>query len=321
MNEKSKHLHEYRRHLQQLGRSEGTIRQRVGDIARLERHIGSVLALTRSELTTYLEEHTGDWSPAYRKKVYISYGMYFKWAKKTELSSSNPAKRLPQVLVPRYLPKPVPEDVVLDAFETATTVECAMLCLGATQGLRRGEIAQAHPANRDGSMLRVTGKGSKDRVVPLDSMTLSFLLQLESEQGTDDYYFRGRFGGHIHPDTVYKWLKRHLGTDWSTHNLRHRAASNGLRETRDLRGVQDLLGHESLNTTQVYTYVSPEELQHIVDANSLRTKLVERRLEAILATQRHGGNREPTDERIVEAIQILGNFLAAENGQQEVSET
>lgn len=316
MNEQSLHLHEYRRHLQQLGRSEGTIAQRVGDIARLERAAGNALVLTKNDLTTYLEECTEDWSPAYRKKVYISYAMFFKWAKKNQLSSVNPAKHLPQVLVPRYLPKPVPEDVVLEAFDTATTAECAMLCLGATQGLRRVEIAQAHPANRVDRMLRVTGKGSKERVVPLDSMTLTLLLQLESEQGVDDYYFRGRFGGHIRPETVYKWLKRHLGTDWSTHNLRHRAASHGLKETRDLRGVQDLLGHESLNTTQVYTYVSPEALQHIVDANSLRAKLVERRLEAILSTQRPNRNGEPADERIVEAIQLLGEFLAAETSSK-----
>lgn len=123
-----------------------------------------------------------------------------------------------------------------------------MLSLAAAQGLRRAEIATAHPMNRDGDLLRVTGKGSEERVVPLDVLTLSLLEQFEAMQGRQEFYFRGRSGGHLHPATVYKWLKRYLGDDWSTHNLRHRAASLGLRVTGDLRGVQELLGHASLAT-------------------------------------------------------------------------
>lgn len=143
---------------------------------------------------------------------------------------------------PHYLPKPIPEDVVLDAFDQATTAESAMLCLAGTQDLRRSEIASAHPKNRDGKTLRVQGKGRRERIVPLDGMTYSLLVQIESEQGCNEFYFKRRFGGHLHDHTVYVWVKRHLGSDWSTHNLRHRAASHGLQTTKDIRGVQELLG-------------------------------------------------------------------------------
>lgn len=310
MKEEFSALERYRYHLRHLQRSEGTIKQRVGDIVRLRESVGDPLLLDKSALAEFLEENTGQWSLAYRKKVYISYRMFFRWAKKNSLIEKNPARKLPAVIVPRYLPRPAPEEVVLEAFDTATTAEAAMLCLGSTQGLRRTEIAQAHPQNRDGDVLRVIGKNSKVRDTPLDSMTLTLLRQLESEQGVNEYYFPGRFSGHIHPTTVYKWLKKHLGSEWSTHNLRHRAASNGLRLTHNLRGVQDLLGHESLATTQVYTFVAPDELREIVEANSLRAKLAERKIQQLLAKRGELPPEVEEDQSIIDALLVLNTFVA-----------
>lgn len=301
-------LAEYRLHLLRLGRSPGTLKQRLGDLQRLHVHAGPLEKITKTDLEQHLDAHSEFWSPAYRKKVYASYRSFFQWARKRKLIAQNPSKGLEVVRVPRYLPRPAPEDVVLEAFDNASTVEAAMLCLGATQGLRRSEIAAAHPSQRDGVSLRVLGKGSKERVVPLDPLTMSLLEQLESEQGRDDYYFRGRFGGHVHPATVYKWLKKHLGSEWSTHNLRHRAASHGLRETRDLRGVQELLGHASLATTQIYTEVATEQLTLIVTANSLRTKVIERRLSQTLLSS----NVPPavTDADVQQAMGVLAHHLS-----------
>ncbi|WP_153002121.1 tyrosine-type recombinase/integrase [Leucobacter chromiiresistens] len=301
-------LAEYRLHLLRLGRSPGTLKQRLGDLSRLHAHAGPLEDITKTVLEQHLDLHSAEWSPAYRKKVYASYRSFFQWARKRKLIAQNPSRGLETVRVPRYLPRPAPEDVVLDAFDKASTVEAAMLCLGATQGLRRSEIAAAHPAQRDGMSLRVIGKGSKERLVPLDPLTLSLLEQLESEQGCDDYYFRGRFGGHVHPATVYKWLKQHLGTGWSTHNLRHRAASHGLRETHDLRGVQELLGHASLATTQIYTEVSTEQLTSIVTANSLRTKVIERRLSQTLLNTNVPAT--VTDADVQQAMRVLAHHLS-----------
>ena len=282
---------------------------------RLHLHAGPLEKICKADLERHLDLHSPEWSPAYRKKVYASYRSFFYWARKRRFIKQNPSKALEAVRVPRYLPKPAPEDVVLDAFDKATTAEAAMLCLGATQGLRRSEIAAAHPNQRDGRFLRVLGKGDKERVVPLDPFTLSLLEQLEAEQGRDDYYFRGRFVGHIHPATVYKWLKKHLGSEWSTHNLRHRAASHGLRETRDLRGVQELLGHASLSTTQVYTEVCVDQLDMIVMANSLRTPVIERRLSRTLLSSTPV--TDVTDADVLSAMQVLAHHMQSVKAASE----
>lgn len=296
-------LKEFRQYLIRQGRSEGTLTQRIGDIRRLKDNLGELSGTTRENLENYIDLATAEWSPAYRKKVYASYRAFFYWAKRRRLIDRNPSKRLDTVRVPRYLPRPLPEEVVLEAFDAASNIEAAMLCLGATQGLRRTEIATAHPKFRDGSFLRVTGKGAKERIVPLDPLTLSLLEQIERDQSRDEYYFRGRFGGHLHPSTVYKWLKRHLGSDWSTHNLRHRAASHGLQTTGDLRGVQELLGHASLTSTQIYTFVAVDQLRHIVGANSLRTELIERRLAQVVLDQT--ANVVLPDEEVLSAMRVL----------------
>ncbi|WP_053353140.1 tyrosine-type recombinase/integrase [Leucobacter musarum] len=302
----AKLLQEYRLHLLRQGRSPGTLEQRLGDVRRLLEAIGPADSVSRQSLESYIDERTEHWSAAYRKKVYASYRIYFYWARKRQFIQNNPAKHLAVVRVPRYLPRPAPEDVVIEAFDGAPLIESAMLSLAAAQGLRRAEIASAHPMNRDGDLLRVTGKGSKERVVPLDALTLSLLEQLEAMQGRQEFYFRGRFGGHLHPATVYKWLKRYLGDDWSTHNLRHRAASLGLRVTGDLRGVQELLGHASLATTQVYTLVDTHQLAAIVEATSLQRKVIEYRLNKVLLKSPTQGVQA---EDVLAAMSVLAMHL------------
>lgn len=194
--------------------------------------------------------------------------MYYAWAVRRQLLTTSPADEIATVRVPRAIPRPVPESRVLDAFSAGTLAERAIIALAQTQGLRREEIATAHPENRIGQSLRVLGKGGKERIVPLDFLTYSLLREIEAEQGVNDHYFRGRFGGHLHPATVYKWVKALL-PEYSIHNLRHSAGSNGLHKTRDVRAVQELLGHESLETTMIYTFVNDDSIRAVVEANSL----------------------------------------------------
>lgn len=305
------YLFDYRKRLFRQGRSEGTIAQRIGDLYRLSHALGDLGAITEQQLLSYVENETDHWSPAYRKKVYISYRQFFYWAKKSGRIETNPSKKLGRVPIGRSLPRPIPDEVILNAYDQASLHERAMLCLGSTPGLRRKEIASAHPKHREGTTLRVVGKGSKERIVPLDPLTLNLLLEIEAEQGNNDYYFRGRFGGHVHPDTVYAWVKPLLGPEWSTHNLRHRAGSHGLQATGDLRGVQELLGHQSLATTQIYTAIDTRQLDAIVLANSLQSQIVERRMRQVLL---HGDSQNAlSDSEVLNALNVLGAYLSAED--------
>ncbi|TYL50445.1 tyrosine-type recombinase/integrase [Agromyces mariniharenae] len=172
--------------------------------------------------------------------------------------------------VPRRPALPAsPETVVLTAFESGTLHERTMLLLAATMGLRRTEIASLHPADRRERVIRVHGKNSTVRELTLDKLTYELLIQVEAEQGRDSYYFPGRFGGHVHPATVYKWLKPHLGPEWTLHSCRRRAATVGYRATKNVYAVQQFLGHSSVETTQIYVDVGAEDIAAVAAAASL----------------------------------------------------
>lgn len=153
-----------------------------------------------------------------------------------------------------------------------------MLLLAATMGLRRSEIAALHPMDRVERTIRVLGKNSTVRELTLDKLTYELLLELEQEQGQESYFFPGRFGGHIHPATVYKWLKRHLGPEWTLHSCRRRAATVGNRATKNVYAVQRFLGHASIETTQIYVDVGAEEIAAIATAASLASSRTARHL-------------------------------------------
>ena len=269
---------QYRTHLHSFGYAPGTVHSRVKDMQRLERHLGDTLDTGEAQLIEYLSSKIGVWAPEYRKRVAASVRVFYRWAHDNALINSNPAARLPPVRVPRAIPHPTPEKVVLAAFERGTLPERAMIALGATLGMRREEIASCHPRDRLGVRLRVVGKNSDERVLPLDDLTGSLLSQIEVEQGSDQYYFPGRFGGHLHPATVGKFIREQLGGGWSAHSLRHRAATIGLESTGDLRAVQDFLGHRSLTSTQIYTYVSTKRTERVVQAAALPMTTSSRRI-------------------------------------------
>ena len=305
-------MRDFRRHLLDQGYSRGTVLQREGDVARLAtfRRLSEV---TAEDLATYLSPARTAWRPEYRKRVSASLRIFFSWAQSRGLMDGNPALALAPVRVPRAIPRPVPEAVVLSGFSSGTLAERAMLALGATLGLRREEIASAHPRNRSGATLRVVGKNSDERVLPLDDLTASLLHELEIEQGADSYYFPGRFGGHVHPTTVYKWVKARLGGEWSTHNLRHRAATIGLETTGDIRAVQEMLGHRSISSTQLYTAVTGTRILDVVAATSLGEVRSSRRIAgaSVLATMK----RPATDQ---EKLELAMRLLAEVHGIERI---
>lgn len=261
-------LEKYETYLGAIGRRPGTIEQRVGDIRRLAEFHGEVLRLGVHDLLAYYEAHP-TWQPEYRRKIRASLTMFYRWARLVGHIEQDPTEDLEPVSVPMREPRPTPDDVILDAFEDMNLHERAMLLLAATMGLRRTEIATLHPAARAGDQLYIEGKGGNTRILTLDPLTLEYLVLLEQLQGTDSHYFPGRFGGHVHPATVYSWVTRHLGRPWTLHNCRTRAGTVGFRGTKNLRAVQKFLGHRSIATTEVYVGVLQDEVASVANATSL----------------------------------------------------
>ncbi|MFR9869466.1 tyrosine-type recombinase/integrase [Corynebacterium striatum] len=119
-----------------------------------------------------------------------------------------------------------------------------------TCGLRRAECARVRACDVEavgrGYELRVFGKGGHVRLVPLPP---HLARRIKSARG---YVFPGEVDGHISPGWLGKLVSRILADEYTPHKLRHRYGTVAYADSHDLRAVQELLGHASLSTTQVY---------------------------------------------------------------------
>lgn len=262
--------------LRAANRSKGTIAQRLGDLERFERTTGVDVSVATAEiLKRYLAEGIDNgWKPEYAKRIRSSMRVWFAWLHAEGIRNDNPALTLPSIRVPRTSQtKPVTkESVVRAAYTDAPTTAIRLaLALGAVLGLRRTEIATLRLSDRDGHTLHVTGKGGITRLLDLDDSTLRLLIDREAEVHYGEFYFPGRFYGHIHPSTIYRWLRPLTGT--GLHALRRRAGTNAHNKVGDLRAVQVFLGHASLDTTQRYVDWYRPNLRRIAEANALGVSL------------------------------------------------
>lgn len=253
-------LTEYRQWLYAAGRSPHTIRLRMVYLLQLASRTSSPATVTESDLIAYLAQ---PWAPETRRSAVSSLRVFFTWAHEHDLIGENPAKRLPTISIPPTKPRPAPEIVIAEALERATQRERLMVLLGAFEGLRRGEIAAVHSRDIEGLSLRVCGKGGRTRLIPLHPTVAAALA------ACDGFVFPGHHAGHISPDRVGRIMHQLLGSGWTTHTLRHRFASNAYAVQRDIRAVQELLGHSTLTTTQRYVAVPDDALRTAVLGASL----------------------------------------------------
>ncbi len=211
----------------------------------------SPLAVTVTDLEAWLGRE--DWTANTRRSARSTLVGFFSWVSANGWRADNPAALLATVTGVLGRPRPCPEQFLRSAVIAAGPRERLMLALGAGCGLRRGEIARVrgdHVEDTiDGPILRVLGKGNKTRTVPISD---DMAMRLRERAG---YAFPSPRGGHLTPAHVGKLVSRLLPPGWTTHTLRHRFASAAYRADRDIRAVQELLGHASVATTQIYTAI------------------------------------------------------------------
>lgn len=245
-----------------------TIKLRVRDIEMLRRVYPDLLAVTEQQLVDYLAGERTRLGASALGNVRSSLRKFYRWAKKNHYIEKNPAKGLERIPVPRVIARLAPDDDIAVSLIGAPDDEQAMILLGRLACLRLSEITGLHTSMREGDLLRITGKGSKMRMVPINDELMSVLLRLERAGGTG-YYFPGRFGGAVHTTTIYTKIQTRTG--WNPHSLRHAGATAAYRATKDLRAVQELLGHASLATTQRYLHVGLDEVRAAARGTSMRT--------------------------------------------------
>lgn len=218
-----------------------------------------VHAVTLDDLRKYMGNP--DWSANTAQVVRSSLGGFFRFAHEEGFLDTNPAARLPSPKVPAGKPKPASDQALNDALEQATPRVRLMVTLGARCGLRAMEIAAVHTRDvettQSGAILRVLGKGSKTRIIPIAEDLAHTLTNREP-----GFIFPGRDHGHVSPAYVSRLVSKVLPPGVTAHKLRHRFATRALRNSgNNLRAVQELLGHSSIATTQIYTQIDNDELR------------------------------------------------------------
>ena len=210
------------------------------------------------------------------------------WLEEQGDFTDNPFMLLPlprkERLLPRFLTETEVSALAASAVKADTILaprNYALLELLYSSGLRRAEVAGLNIGDLDfmGGFVRVLGKGSKERIVPVGLNALSavraYLASRKSHGAAEPLFLNkngARIGGHGIA-LILKTLARKSGSarHITPHMLRHSFATHLLDHGCDLRGVQEMLGHKNLATTQVYTHVSLERIKKVYEKSHPRS--------------------------------------------------
>jgi integrase/recombinase XerC len=242
---------------QASGMSAGTIKVKRHYLENLAAQV-DLLAATETDLIDYM--NNAGWMAQTRKSARSQVRSFYSWAHRMGLVETNPAQYLPVIKVPQGKPKPASDDALERALDGASVTLRAMLLLAAYAGLRRNEIASLRVKDVLSDRLRVTGKGGRTRVVPLHPV-LKEALDAQIEIVRPSFYvFPGKNpGDHIGAHYVWKHIRNATGGT-PPHELRHRFATKSYAVGRDIRAVQELLGHSSPTTTARYVQVDDDAM-------------------------------------------------------------
>jgi integrase/recombinase XerC len=214
---------------------------------------------------------------------------FYRYLARDHGYGDNPVLGIRAPRAPRKLPQALSPDEahrLLDiaADDALASRDKAMFELFYSSGLRLSELTGLAPAdvNHADGTVRVTGKGSKTRIVPVGTHALNALaawLQTRAliQRHDPAALFVSRSGKRLSPRSVQQRLKtlalkQGISTGVHPHVLRHSFASHVLQSSGDLRAVQEMLGHASISTTQVYTHLDFQHLAKVYDAAHPRAK-------------------------------------------------
>lgn len=244
-------------------------------------------------------QKSGSKATTTRRKL-ASMRSFFRFLMREEVLKNNPfsavvlpkkPRNLPTILskdeVKRLLEAPLAETAEGDVFSKTWTEyskarDAAILEVLYSAGLRVSELTGLNDNQVDllSGVARVRGKGKKERLCPLGSHACKALRKAMEQRdifcmflgksGKAPAVFLNKHGGRLTQRSVERMMKKYLITanlnpELSPHALRHSFATHLLDAGADLRSVQELLGHASLSTTQIYTHVSIERLKEVYD--------------------------------------------------------
>ena len=246
-----------------------------------------LVSLQTEQLRGFIaSEHRRGLSPKSLQRRLSACRSYYRWLLKHGLIKASPADAIRAPKAARKLPQVLDPDEVARLVQVPTDVplglrDRALLELFYSSGLRLGELCALrwHDLDLADGLVTVWGKGQKQRSVPVGSHArVALQAWREKQQPSNDApVFPGRGGAPITPRAVQLRLRllaqrQGLFKRVHPHLLRHSFASHVLESSGDLRGVQELLGHADIATTQIYTHLDFQHLAKVYDAAHPRAK-------------------------------------------------
>jgi integrase/recombinase XerC len=232
--------------------------------------------------------HAGGLGPRSIQRRLSAIRSFFQYLQREGLCAGNPAVDVQAPKVPKRLPHTLDADQMARVLEPAApaqvvgdprlaTRDLAIMELLYSSGLRLAELVSLDLAALDlaDRTVRVTGKGAKVRIVPVGSLAVVAIqawlaVRTEFVKNGDTAVFVGQNGRRLGARAIQLRLaqiarQQGLPIRLHPHLFRHSFATHLLESSHDLRGVQELLGHADISTTQVYTHLDFQHLAHIYD--------------------------------------------------------
>ena len=234
-------------------------------------------------INAYVSTLYGKNSPSSVERKVSAIRSFFSYLVRKGLATQNPAKLVRTPKKEKHLPVFLSVDEVFNLVDVKDSEknplrvrDRAILELLYSSGLRVSELAGATLADLSmgEAIMRVRGKGNKERIVPVGSKALSALGEYLDIRGTlkpaSDRIFLNSRGGGITTRSLARIIKKYglvsgISKNVSPHVLRHSFATHLLAGGADLRAIQEMLGHASLSTTQRYTHLSVERIMEVYD--------------------------------------------------------
>lgn len=276
----NENLENYRNYLKyERAYSDNTVGAYMNDLNKYEEFLKKdILESDTEDLEKYLKYIKNLESTTVAHKI-TSIKSYFNYNIKREIVSVNPADKVSRPKLTKHLPEYLTEEEVgklLDVevkspydYRNKTILELLY-----SSGIRISELVNIKTPNYDSEecLIRIMGKGSKERIVPLGDYAVNIMNDymnnyrpLINKKHTD-YVFINNRGDKISRQFIFKVIKKEalkkgIKKDISPHTLRHTFATHLLKNGADLRIIQELLGHENISTTQIYTHVTNNKLK------------------------------------------------------------
>ena len=276
----NENLENYRNYLKyERAYSDNTVGAYMNDLNKYEEFLKkNILESDTEDLEKYLKYIKNLESTTVAHKI-TSIKSYFNYNIKRGIVSVNPADKVSRPKLTKHLPEYLTEEEVgklLDVevkspydYRNKTILELLY-----SSGIRISELVNIKTPNYDSEecLIRIMGKGSKERIVPLGDYAVNIMNDymnnyrpLINKKHTD-YVFINNRGDKISRQFIFKVIKKEalkkgIKKDISPHTLRHTFATHLLKNGADLRIIQELLGHENISTTQIYTHVTNNKLK------------------------------------------------------------